>query len=69
MAACPECDAEIDVDDFDVDRGDRLSCPECGSNLEVMGLSPVQLELASEEEEQDEEVRDATADKDDTDDE
>ena len=34
MASCPECDAEIEVDEFDVDKGDQLSCPECGSNLD-----------------------------------
>ena len=45
MATCPECDAEIEVDEFDVDKGDQLSCPECGSNLEVIGLSPIQLDL------------------------
>ena len=31
MASCAECDADIEVDEFDVDKGDRLSCPECGS--------------------------------------
>ena len=46
MATCPECDAEIEVDEFDVDKGDQLSCPECGSNLEVIGLSPIELDLA-----------------------
>ena len=51
MATCPECNAEMDVDEFDVDRGDQLSCPECGSNLEVVGLSPVELEQVSEDEE------------------
>ena len=54
MATCPECDAEIEVDEFDVDKGDLISCPECGSNLEVTGLSPVELELAGEDEEEDE---------------
>ena len=46
MATCPECDAEIEVDEFDVDKGDLISCPDCGSNLEVIGLSPVELEMA-----------------------
>jgi len=43
MAICPECDATIDVDEFDVDRGDELSCPECGSNLVTSALAPVEL--------------------------
>jgi len=53
MATCPECDAEIEVDEFDVDKGDQLSCPECGSNLEVAGLSPIELDLAAEDGEDD----------------
>ena len=52
MATCPECDAEIEVDEFDVDKGDHLSCPECGTNLEVTGVSPIELDLAPEEDEE-----------------
>ena len=54
MATCPECDAEIEVDEFDVDKGDQLSCPECGSSLEVVSLSPIELDLAPDEDEDDE---------------
>ncbi len=46
MAYCPACNDEIDVDEFDVERGDELSCPACGSNLVVAGLAPVVLDLA-----------------------
>jgi alpha-aminoadipate/glutamate carrier protein LysW len=53
MATCPECDADIEVDDFDVDKGDQLSCPECGTNLEVTGLSPIELDVAPEDDEDD----------------
>jgi alpha-aminoadipate/glutamate carrier protein LysW len=53
-ATCPECDADVEVDEFDVDKGDQLSCPECGSNLEVTGLSPIELDLAPEDDEEDE---------------
>lgn len=52
MATCPECDAEIEVNEFDVDKGDLLNCPECGTNLEITGISPVELDLASEEDEE-----------------
>src|SRR5258708_26948306 len=55
MATCPECDAEIEVDEFDVDKGDQLSCPECGSNLEVASLSPIELDLAPDDDEEEEE--------------
>jgi alpha-aminoadipate carrier protein LysW len=53
MATCPECDAEIEVDEFDVDKGDQLSCPECGSNLEVVGLTPIELDIAMDDDDDD----------------
>jgi alpha-aminoadipate carrier protein LysW len=50
MAVCPECDAEIEIDEFDVDKGEIISCPECGVDLEVVGLAPLDLDLAPREE-------------------
>lgn len=55
MATCPECDAEIEVDEFDVDKGDLISCPDCGSNLEVTSTSPVELELADDDDDDEDE--------------
>jgi lysine biosynthesis protein LysW len=72
MATCPECDADIEVDEFDVDKGDQISCPECGSSLEVTGVSPVELDLApeddDEDDEDDEDVEDDDLDDDDDED-
>lgn len=48
-AICPECDEEVYVD-ADSEQGDRVSCDECGSGLEVVGLDPFELDLASETE-------------------
>jgi alpha-aminoadipate/glutamate carrier protein LysW len=50
MAVCPECDAEVEIDEYDVDKGEIISCPECGVDLEVVGLSPLELDLAPLEE-------------------
>lgn len=55
MATCPECDADIEVDEYDVDKGELMNCPECGTSLEVINTSPVELDLAPEEEEEEEE--------------
>ena len=63
MATCPECDAEIEVDEFDVDKGDLISCPDCGSNLEVTSIAPVELESVEDEDD------DTNGDDDDFDDE
>ncbi len=49
IAICPECEMEIHVDE-DLDKGDLLNCEECDATLEVVGLDPVELDLASEEE-------------------
>jgi alpha-aminoadipate carrier protein LysW len=55
MATCPECDGELDIDEYDVDKGDLLSCPECGTNLEVVNVSPLEFESAPEDEDEDDE--------------
>jgi alpha-aminoadipate carrier protein LysW len=61
-AICPECDSPIDVDEFDVDIGDELTCSECGSFLRVASDSPLEFELADDddldEEEDDKEEKD-----------
>ena len=48
-AICPECDSPIDVDEYDVDIGDELTCSECGSLLRVSSDSPVEFEVADED--------------------
>lgn len=58
MATCPECDADIDVDEFDVDKGDLISCAECGTNLEVTSISPLELEAAGDEDDEEEDDED-----------
>ena len=52
LAACPECDAEIHVDE-DVDKGETVHCEECDVTLEVVGLDPIELDLAQTSEEDD----------------
>ena len=43
------------MDEYDVDKGDLLSCPECGSNLEVTGIAPIELDIAGDEDDEDDE--------------
>jgi alpha-aminoadipate/glutamate carrier protein LysW len=52
MAVCPECEADIEIDEYDVDKGEIISCPECGVDLEVVGLSPLELDVAPQEEDE-----------------
>ena len=67
MAICPECDADIDVDEFDVDKGDLISCAECGTNLEVTSIAPLELETAGDEDDDDDDDEEDAKEEDDVD--
>lgn len=54
MAHCPECEAVIDVED-DVEEGALMDCPDCGAELEVVNTNPVELDVISGEEAEEEE--------------
>lgn len=49
MATCPECDFEIDIDEYDADKGDTLECDNCGVRLEVVSLNPIEFEVVSDD--------------------
>ncbi len=46
-ANCPECSEEVYVD-ADSEQGDIISCDECGSDLEIVGLDPIELDIHEE---------------------
>lgn len=54
---CPECDADVHVE-TDADKGDVVACSECGTDLEVVGLDPVELDIVEEDADDDEEEED-----------
>ncbi len=58
LIRCPECSAEIDVDEDEVEEGEILSCPECESELEVSQIHPVHLNIISEDLDDDEDEED-----------
>ncbi|MCY4080619.1 MAG: lysine biosynthesis protein LysW [Caldilineaceae bacterium] len=49
VAECPECFGEVELND--VMENEIVQCGECGVDLEVIGLDPVALDLAPEEDE------------------
>jgi len=69
MATCPECDAEVEVDELSVEKGEIIECFECGARLEVIRTSPLELELAPDDEDEDEFEDDDEEDDDDDEDE
>jgi alpha-aminoadipate carrier protein LysW len=55
MVNCPNCDALIDLDEDELDEGETLTCEECGADLTVTGLDPLELETTEDEDEDEEE--------------
>ncbi|HEY7816604.1 MAG TPA: lysine biosynthesis protein LysW [Vicinamibacteria bacterium] len=39
----------MELDELDVDRGQKIGCPECGVTLQVLATSPIELDIADEE--------------------
>jgi hypothetical protein len=72
MATCPECEFD-EIDTEDLEEGDRLSCPECGKSLVLLGAD--ELDVADEDDEDlddddlEEDEEDEDEDEDDEDDE
>jgi lysine biosynthesis protein LysW len=47
---CIECEATLNLGKAP-HKGQRISCFKCGADLEVVGLSPIELDWAYDEEE------------------
>lgn len=45
---CPECSEEVFVD-AEAEQGDVVSCDECGTDLEIVGLDPIELDIHEED--------------------
>ncbi len=63
---CPECDNPLDIDVDVVDEGEVITCDECGADVEIVSLEPLEVapvdtegyddeDLSREENEEDEE--------------
>ena len=55
--ACPECSEDVYVD-AESEQGDIVTCEECGSNLEVVGLDPLEVDLREESDDLDDSLDD-----------
>ncbi len=60
MVYCPECDTNLDLEEEEIDEGEVVSCPECGTEYEVVTINPIELKPVEEgyEEEEEEEAED-----------
>lgn len=46
-AECPECAGKVTLA-LNAEAGEIVSCPDCGSKLEVTGLNPAAVQKAPE---------------------
>jgi alpha-aminoadipate carrier protein LysW len=67
VSYCPECEAAIEEEVEDL--GEIVSCPECGVELEVVSVDPVEFDLAPVDEEADARETDEELEYDDSDEE
>jgi lysine biosynthesis protein LysW len=61
MANCPECDAELEIENDDLDEmevGDPWDCEACGSRLRVASIDPLEFDSDDEDDEEDDEDED-----------
>lgn len=57
MPNCPECENGLDVEEDELEEGDVVSCDECGSEYEVVGVEPLELSKVDDDyDDEDEEL-------------
>lgn len=64
MVRCPKCEAEIDLDEDEMEEGEILTCLECDAELEVAQIHPVRLNVISEDDEDEDDDDSADEDSD-----
>lgn len=52
---CPECDNPLDIDVDEVEEGEIVTCDECGTEIEIVSVDPLELAPVDEEGYDDEE--------------
>jgi alpha-aminoadipate/glutamate carrier protein LysW len=45
MTRCPECESDLDLDGYEIEVGETISCPECSVELKVVTADPVVVAL------------------------
>ncbi len=54
MQICPECESDLDIEEDDLEEGDVIECPECGSEFEIVSTGPLEMTKVDGEDEDDE---------------
>ena len=69
MVRCPKCGAEIDVDEDEVEEGEILACLECETEMEVVQIHPVKVNVISDDDDDEDDEDEESDEGDDFDDE
>ena len=65
MPSCHECENELDIEVDEVEEGDIVTCEECGTEYEIVGVEPLELaRLDDDVDEDDDELYDEDEDED-----
>ena len=62
MVACPACESALAIEEDEVDEGEVVACPECGTEFEVVTTDPLELKPVEQEEFDEEEDEEETED-------
>jgi alpha-aminoadipate carrier protein LysW len=54
VTACQECETALNIEMDEVEEGDTVTCDECGSEYEVVGVEPLELARVGEEDDEEE---------------
>lgn len=65
---CPACEADLDLDEEQLQEGGIVHCEDCGIRCEVVNLHPLELEKVPGDEDEDDDEDDDDFDEDDDDD-
>ncbi len=45
---CPECDNPLTIDADEVEEGETVQCDECGADLEIVSVDPLEIAAVDE---------------------
>ena len=62
MPSCVECENDLDIDVDEVAEGDIITCDECGTEYEVVGVEPLEFTCVDDLDEADEDDEDLPTD-------
>ena len=45
---CPECDNPLTIDTDEVEDGETVQCDECGADLEIVSVDPLEIAVVDQ---------------------